>query len=43
MKISITSITVAVLVLTAAPIAVYLFRRYRKCKKVYKDDFEGWI
>ncbi|MCS3736237.1 hypothetical protein [Mucilaginibacter dorajii] len=43
MKISITSITVTALVLTAAPIAVYLFRRYRKCKKVYEDDFGGWI
>lgn len=43
MKISITSITVTALILTAAPIAIYLFKRYRKCKKVYKDDFEGWI
>ncbi|MDN3584507.1 hypothetical protein QWZ17_26775 [Mucilaginibacter flavus] len=43
MKVSVTSITVTALVLTAAPIAVYLFRRYRKCKKGYNDDFEGWI
>ncbi|WP_162996989.1 hypothetical protein [Mucilaginibacter kameinonensis] len=23
--------------------AISLFRRYRKFKKKYKDDFEGWI
>lgn len=24
-------------------VAIFLFRRYRKFKKKYKDDFEGWI
>ncbi|WP_281024311.1 hypothetical protein [Mucilaginibacter celer] len=22
---------------------VFLCRRYRKCNRKYKDDFEGWI